>query len=561
MQSRVPHRNTVYTTNLLIDNGLRLSPGVSIIRQWESYPGERTLNSTIRSLFPRLESIYMASRAITAVAVLSWMFSTTGAENVQREISFGMVIFALHLAIFYSIWKFKPKLISEVFTYSLIFDVIFVTYLIKFTGGADSGFYLLYYLNIMFSAYYFSLNFCVGVSFAVTILYIVSNPELLTRTSPIELGLRVGFAWFFAYAVGFVARHMKQSEGKLLKLLDSLNESTTELERSQARIENIYETSRLLGELHDDQGITRDVLNIVESILGFEMCSIQLCAPDSTYLYERGRLQESRRLTSGLREIIAAEGLVGEVVRSGRARRIVDLQQFPEYIPTISDAQSALIVPMISHGRVIGVLQAEASRLNRFSETDQKVAAILAGSAAMAYENSRLHAELEKMVIIDELTGVYNYRFFSERLNDEIKRATRYHQPLSLIMVDLDWFKRINDNYGHEAGNMLLRGVVRVLAANIRDTDVLARYGGEEFIIILPQTDNDDARIIAERIRAEIESSTFGDGAKFPRLRVTVSVGITTYPDNGRSEDELVQLVDQAMYLAKGSGKNAVVMI
>lgn len=108
---------------------------------------------------------------------------------------------------------------------------------------------------------------------------------------------------------------------------------------------------------------------------------------------------------------------------------------------------------------------------------------------------------------------------------------------------------------------MLLRGVVRVLAANIRDTDVLARYGGEEFIIILPQTDNDDARIIAERIRAEIESSTFGDGAKFPRLRVTVSVGITTYPDNGRSEDELVQLVDQAMYLAKGSGKNAVVMI
>jgi diguanylate cyclase (GGDEF)-like protein len=519
------------------------------------------LNSTIRSLFPRLESIYLTSRAITAIAVISWMFSASGAVTVQREISFGMIIFALHLAIFYLIWRFKPKIISEVFTYSLIFDVIFVTYLIKFTGGANSSFYLLYYLNIMFSAYYFSLNFCVGISFAVTILYIVSNPELLTKISTIELGLRVSFAWFFAYAVGFVARHMKESEGKLLKLLDSLNESTTELERSQVRVEKIYETSRLLGEIHDDQGITRDVLNIVDSILGFEMCSIQLCSPDQGYLYERGRLEEGERKIVGLREIIAMEGVIGEVVKSAQVRRVIDLRHEPQYIPTIKDAQSAMIVPMISHGRVIGILQAESSRLNRFTDIDQKVAAILAASAAMAYENSRLHGELEKMVIIDELTGVFNYRFFAERLNDEIKRATRYHQPLSLIMVDLDWFKRVNDTHGHEAGNMLLRGVVRVISLNIRDTDVLARYGGEEFIIILPQTDHDDARLIAERIRSEVEHSAFGDGIKFPRLKATVSVGITTYPDNGRSEDELVQLVDQAMYLAKGSGKNAVVTI
>jgi two-component system, cell cycle response regulator len=472
-----------------------------------------------------------------------------------------MVVFALHLAIFSLIWKYKPKLISEVFTYSLVFDVIFVTYLIKFTGGAGSSFYLLYYLNIMFSAYYFNLNFCVGISFAVTTLYMISNPELLTKVTPVELGLRVGFAWFFAYAVGFVSRHMKQSEAKLLKLLDSLNESTTELERSQARVEKIYETSRMLGEIHDDQGITHDVLNIVESILGFEMCSIQLCSPDLTYLYERGRLEDGSRHTTNLREIIALDGIVGEVVHSAEPKRLIDLDRDEKYIPTIGSAKSAMIVPMISHGKVIGILQAESSRVNRFSEIDQKVASILAASAAMAYENSRLHNELEKMVIIDDLTGVYNYRFFSEKLSDEIKRATRYHQALSLIMVDIDWFKRINDTYGHEMGNVLLKGIVRVIASNIRDTDTLARYGGEEFIIILPQTEHDDAQVIAERIRSEIEHSSFGDGVKFPKLNATVSVGITTYPDNGRSEDELVQLVDQAMYLAKGSGKNAVVTV
>lgn len=519
------------------------------------------MTQSIRTLFPRLENIYIASRAITAAAVIAWMLSTPNAHEVQREISFALVIFALHLSIFSLIWKYKPKIISEVFTYSLIFDVIFVTYLIKFTGGAESSFYLLYYLNIMFSAYYFNLNFCVGISIAVTTLYMISNPELLTQVSPVELGLRLGFAWFFAYAVGFVSRHMKQSESKLLKLLDSLNESTTELERSQARVEKIYETSRVLGEIHDDQEITRDVFHIVDSILGFEMCSIQLCSPDLSYLYERGRFEEGQRKTSHLREIIAMDGIVGEVVRTAEAKRLIDLDQNEGYIPTIKDAKSALIVPMISHGKVIGILQAESSRVNRFSDIDQKVASILAASAAMAYENSRLHNELEKMVVIDDLTGVYNYRYFSDRLADEIKRATRYRQPLSLIMVDIDWFKRINDTYGHECGNVILKGIVRVAAANIRDTDTLARYGGEEFIIILPQTDHDDARTIAERIRSEIERSTFGDGIKHPKLNATVSVGITTYPDNGHGEDELVQLVDRAMYLAKGSGKNAVVTV
>jgi diguanylate cyclase (GGDEF)-like protein len=519
------------------------------------------LNQSIRTLFPRLENIYIASRAITAAAVIAWMFSTPNAAEFQRELSFAMVIFALHLTVFSLIWRFRPKITSEVFTYSLIFDVIFVTYLIKFTGGADSSFYLLYYLNIMFSAYYFSLNFCVGISFAVTTLYMISNPELLDKVSPVELGLRVGFAWFFAYAVGFVSRHMKQSESKLLKLLDSLNESTTELERSQARVEKIYETSRVLGEIHDDQGITRDVFNIVESILGFEMCSIHLCAPDLSYLYERGRLEEGERKTSNLREIITLDGIVGEVVHTGESKRLIDLEHNEKYIPMIAGAKSALVVPMISHGKVIGILQAESTRVNRFSDIDQKVASILAASAAMAYENSRLHNELEKMVVIDDLTGVYNYRYFSDKLAEEIRRATRYRQPLSLIMVDLDWFKRINDTYGHEAGNVLLKGVVRVIAANVRDTDTLARYGGEEFIIILPQTDHDDAQLIAERIRSEIEKSTFGDGHKYPKLTATVSVGITTYPDNGHGEDELVQLVDRAMYLAKGSGKNAVVTV
>jgi diguanylate cyclase (GGDEF)-like protein len=215
---------------------------------------------------------------------------------------------------------------------------------------------------------------------------------------------------------------------------------------------------------------------------------------------------------------------------------------------------------MITHAKVLGVLHTESVKMNRFSDMDQKVLSILASSAALAYENSRLHAELEQMVVIDELTGINNYRYFAEKLADEKRRAARYQQPLSLIMVDIDWFKKCNDTYGHEAGNVLLKGVAGVIKTIIRDTDVPARYGGEEFIVILPQTSHEDAHLIAERIRAEVESATFG-GANIPELHATVSVGITTYPDNGRGEEEIVQMVDQAMYMAKGAGKNAVATI
>jgi hypothetical protein len=246
----------------------------------------RAIAGSIRSLFPRLESIYVASRAITAAAVLVWMLTTVQTGSAHRALTFGMVIFGAHLLIFYFIWRKRPKFISDVFAYSLVFDIIFVTYLIKYTGGAFSGFYLLYYVAIMFSAYYFTLNTCVGLSFAITTVYIVSNPELLTKISLIELAMRVGFAWFFAYAVGYVSRYMRLSEGKLLKLLDSLNESTTELERSQTRVETIYETARVLGEIHDEKEITDNVLDIAENILGFEMCSIQFLSGTGEELQE-----------------------------------------------------------------------------------------------------------------------------------------------------------------------------------------------------------------------------------------------------------------------------------
>jgi diguanylate cyclase (GGDEF)-like protein len=325
-------------------------------------------------------------------------------------------------------------------------------------------------------------------------------------------------------------------------------------------VETIYETARALGAMHHEDDITTEILNIVQAVLGYEVCSIQILESDGKYLTEVARLQMEHRSKGKLRQPVRPEGVIGDVFRTASAKRVFDLSNTEDYTPVLAEAKSCLIAPMVVRGKVLGILVTEASRVDLFTEMDQKVFSILASEAAMAYENSRLHQELEKLVVIDELTKAYNYRYFNQKLSEERRRALRYDQPLSLIMVDIDAFKECNDTYGHEVGNCVLRGVARVIRSSVRDIDTLARYGGEEFVIILPQTEHLDANTIAERIRRQVEVACFG-GELGQSIRATVSVGVTTYPDNGRAPDDLVKLVDHAMYRAKGAGKNRVAVV
>ncbi|RKX32835.1 MAG: GGDEF domain-containing protein, partial [Candidatus Zixiibacteriota bacterium] len=196
-----------------------------------------------------------------------------------------------------------------------------------------------------------------------------------------------------------------------------------------------------------------------------------------------------------------------------------------------------------------------------FTEKDLKILSVVARSGAMALDNATLHKRMEELTITDELTGIFNYRYFALKLKEEQRRAARYNLPLSLIMIDIDWFKKFNDTYGHEVGNIVLQNITMVVKKCIRDVDIFARYGGEEFVIILPQTPSYEVASIGERIRQSIETSTFGGSDGIPELSVTVSVGVSSYPENGKPNEELLSVVDQALYRAKGSGKNKVCVI
>jgi diguanylate cyclase (GGDEF)-like protein len=231
--------------------------------------------------------------------------------------------------------------------------------------------------------------------------------------------------------------------------------------------------------------------------------------------------------------------------------------------------KSILVIPLIDiereKGRVMGTLYLRTSRGEAgFTDAEIHFCRIVANIASVALKNAALFSRLdddrkrlEKLAVTDDLTQLYNHRYFAKRLGEEFKRTHRHGAPLSCIMLDIDDFKRVNDRYGHQQGDIVLQEVAGLIQGSIRETDIPARYGGEEFAIILPHTPVENALLLADRIRQTVHQTRFsGLADDHP---VTVSLGIATYPDPLiRSADDLIGMADQGLYKAKMSGKNRV---
>jgi diguanylate cyclase (GGDEF)-like protein len=168
---------------------------------------------------------------------------------------------------------------------------------------------------------------------------------------------------------------------------------------------------------------------------------------------------------------------------------------------------------------------------------------------------NKLSDQLAELVVRDDLTGLYNYRFLAPRLHEEVQRSLRYGHPLALLMADLDHFKDVNDTYGHQVGNAVLQYVGRTLRREVRVTDIVARYGGEEFAVILPETEVPEALLVAEHLRATIAANP--DQTMPP---ITISIGLSTYQADDFDGTRLIEAADQALYEAKAGGRNCVVM-
>jgi diguanylate cyclase (GGDEF)-like protein len=214
----------------------------------------------------------------------------------------------------------------------------------------------------------------------------------------------------------------------------------------------------------------------------------------------------------------------------------------------------ALEVPITYRNTVIGGLRIEDDTAFRNWE-DEEVLMVktVSDQLSVAISHARLFRHVQTQAMTDALTGLFNHGCFQDRLDRETKLADRNNQQVSLILLDLDHLKRINDTHGHRSGDVTLCHVAAIMKGTVRDTDICARYGGEEFVIILPQCDREDAMEVADRLRQSIASTPVHKVGQ-----VTASIGVATYPTGAKSKEELVEMADRAMYLAKAAGRNRV---
>jgi diguanylate cyclase (GGDEF)-like protein len=222
----------------------------------------------------------------------------------------------------------------------------------------------------------------------------------------------------------------------------------------------------------------------------------------------------------------------------------------------IKDYESLLVVPLLVKDEVIGMFTVAAMRASAFPTDRREMLGVIANQVAISMQNARMYEALEEQATTDGLTGLVNHRTFQERFAAMLGRAERHEFPVSLLLTDIDHFKKVNDTYGHPTGDEVLRRVAAILKASARKIDIVARYGGEEFACVLEATDRAGARQLAERIRQEVEQQTFPSSKG--SFKATLSIGIACTED-ARDKTEIIARADQSLYAAKHGGRNRTV--
>jgi len=247
-------------------------------------------------------------------------------------------------------------------------------------------------------------------------------------------------------------------------------------------------------------------------------------------------------------------GLAARALSTGRSVIENDVNSIEGYIAGFAETQSEMCVPLIIFGEKLGVLALDSAARNVFVPDDIQPLESVADICAAAIQNAHNFDRMKQLAYVDGLTGIHNRRYFEMRVMEELERAGRFQGRMSLIMLDIDHFKKMNDEFGHLLGDEMLRAVSSILKQQLRKMDMVCRYGGDEFAIVVPETTGESAMRVAEKLRRQVETHFF-PGVPRP---VTISCGVADYPAHGITRDEVVAAADAALYLAKQAGRNRV---
>ncbi|MFP4039968.1 MAG: diguanylate cyclase [Desulfosudaceae bacterium] len=342
---------------------------------------------------------------------------------------------------------------------------------------------------------------------------------------------------------------------KLLKTNSILNERVLELY-------TLYNISRMLSTSLQ----VSDLFDLVVGLIGESLNVDQYCL---MFLdQERQKLQI--RASHGMPESVLMhgemdvnEGIAGRVIAGGKPLLLNDISQEEDffYFPNSGIREGSFLgIPLVNNqGGIIGVLNVHKPVVNGFSNSDMRLFTAVAEHVAIAITNALSFQQTQELIRKDELTGLYNRRYFFERFEREIYRSRRYRRTISLLMVDIDHFKEYNDTFGHLRGDRALKSLAGIFLDNLRKIDVVARYGGEEFLVLLPETRKEDALVVGEKLRRAVEEFNFNEGVKETSpSRLTITVGVTSVPDEANEPLLALDIADKALYLGKAQGRNQV---
>jgi len=335
-----------------------------------------------------------------------------------------------------------------------------------------------------------------------------------------------------------------------------------QLERRNDELASMVEIGKALTSSLEIHEILESIMKQVERLLKPKAWSLLLVdrkTGDLTFEITVSPVAEK------LKEITLkpGEGVAGWVALHGEPLLIPDVSKDQRFALHIDEkmsftTRSIVCVPMKIKERVVGVIELINSfEDSDFAESDISLLKAIADFAAIALENAGNYERINELVVTDDLSGLYNSRHFGTLIENELSRAKRYDEELSLVFLDLDRFKSVNDRHGHLVGSRMLSEFGRLIGRNIRSSDFAARYGGDEFAIILPHTAKEQAVKLAGKLLEIMKNTKFVSDDNIP-IHLTASFGVSSYPADASVGVELIRAADVAMYAAKDSGRAAV---
>ena len=354
-------------------------------------------------------------------------------------------------------------------------------------------------------------------------------------------------------------QELKKQVTKLTKEIRQLGSANKKLNERVLELFTLYNVSKTLSLSLDLDDLFETAVKIIGETLNVSEYNLMLLQEETGQLVMRA-VHGTKKEKIQTAALEASGEMPTKVIKGKKTILIKDIAQRKgavHYNGTKVKSGSYLGIPLkIPRGKVIGVLNAHKPAPNAFTKEDVKLFETVAEHVSVAIENARAYQRTKELSHRDDLTSLYNRRYFFDRLEKEVERAKRYERTFSLILIDIDHFKNYNDTHGHLEGDRALKNIAEVINNKIRKADILARYGGEEFVVILPETDKESAIIAGEKLRAGVEKLNLRDGRSGGPL--TITLGVSSFPLDTKEAIELLERADQALYFGKAQGRNRV---